>query len=72
VHLRTAHRYLAAGTCAGCGGPALSGERCRECAPGGRPAATREEIVAALRTWNAEHGAPSREPDLDQRLAELA
>jgi IS30 family transposase len=26
VHLRTAHRYLAAGVCPGCGGPALCGE----------------------------------------------
>ena len=63
VHLRTAHRYLAAGTCAGCGGPALYGERCRECAPRNGPAATREEIVAALHAWSAEHGAPAREQD---------
>jgi hypothetical protein len=63
VHLRTAHRYLAATTCPGCGGPALSGERCRDCAPGSRPTATREEIIVALEAWNAEHGAPPREPD---------
>jgi hypothetical protein len=63
VHLCTAHRYLAAGTCRGCGGPALSGERCLDCAPGSRPSATREELVAALHAWNAEHGAPPREPD---------
>jgi hypothetical protein len=63
VHLRTAHRYLAAGSCPGCGGPALCGEHCRDCAPRNRPAATGEQIVAALRAWKAEHGAPPREPD---------
>jgi hypothetical protein len=61
--LRTAHRYLAAGSCPGCGGPALCGTHCRDCAPRNRPAATGEEIVAALRAWQAEHGAPRREPD---------
>jgi hypothetical protein len=63
VHLRTAHRYLAASACPGCGGPALYGEHCRECAPRSGPAATGEEIVAALRAWSAEHGAPPREQD---------
>ena len=63
VHLRTAHRYLAASTCAGCGGPALYGEHCRECAPRAGPAATAQEIVVALRAWSAEHGAPPREQD---------
>ena len=63
VHVRTAHRYLAARPCRACGGPALSGERCLDCASGSRPTATREQIVAALRAWNGEHGAPPREPD---------
>ena len=34
VHPRTVHRYLTASVCSGCGGPALYGERCRECAAG--------------------------------------
>jgi hypothetical protein len=63
VHVRTVQRNLAAGTCSGCGGPAVYGEYCRECAPRSAPAATREEIVAALRAWSAEYGAPPREPD---------
>ena len=63
VHLRTVYRYLDASTCAGCGGPALYGEYCRECAPRAGPAATHEEIVAALKAWNAAHGAPPREQD---------
>jgi hypothetical protein len=63
VHLRTAYRYLAAGICPVCGGPALGGEHCRDCAPRPGPAATNEEIVAALQTWNAEFGAPPREQD---------
>jgi hypothetical protein len=41
----------------------LGGEHCRAAAPRSRPAATIEEIVAALRAWNAEHGAPPRQHD---------
>jgi hypothetical protein len=63
VHVRTVQRYLAAGTCSGCGGPAVHGRYCRECAPRSAPAATREEIVAALRAWSAEYDGPPREPD---------
>lgn len=63
VDLRTVYRYLAATTCDGCGGPALSGERCLECAPRNGPAATPEEICAALRAWATEHGAPPRSQD---------
>jgi hypothetical protein len=63
VDLRTAYRYLAAAPCSGCGVPALYGERCLQCAPRNAPAATPEEITAALRAWTAEHGAPPRSVD---------
>jgi hypothetical protein len=63
VDLRTAYRYLAATRCVGCGGPALYGPRCRDCHRSARPAVTREEILAALQAWTAQHGAPPREPD---------
>ena len=63
VHPRTVHRYLAAGACRACGGPALYGEHCRECFPRHGPAATKPELVRALRAWTAEHGQPPREQD---------
>ena len=64
VHPRTVHRYLAASVCSGCGGPALYGQRCLDCRPGLARAATGPEIVAALRAWTAEHGAPPHEHTL--------
>jgi hypothetical protein len=63
VHERTVLRYLAAGVCGGCGGPALYSGQCVDCVERSRPAATAEEIVAALRAWTAEHGAPPRQED---------
>jgi hypothetical protein len=63
VDLRTAYRYLASTTCRDCGGPALYGERCLECAPRNGPAATGEEITVALRAWAREHGTPPRSQD---------
>jgi hypothetical protein len=72
VHVRTVQRYLAAGTCPTCGGPAVYGEHCRECAPRSAPAATREEIVAALRAWSAQYGALAARARLDERLGALA
>ena len=62
VDLRIA--YLAAGTCSGCRGPALSGLLCSDChSRRGRPAMTHKEALEALRAWAAEHGEPPRAPD---------
>jgi hypothetical protein len=70
VHERTVHRYLRAAVCRECGGPALYGERCLHCAPRRGPAADRDEIIAALRAWEARFGAPPRRSDWSLRSTE--
>jgi len=58
----TVRAYLRAGACPDCGGPVVNAKsrRCQGCAAkrAHRPAWTAEEIIAALRDWAAEHGAP--------------
>ncbi len=58
----TVRAYLRADACPDCGGPVVSrgARRCRGCAARlARPAGWgAEEIVAALRAWAEEHGAP--------------
>jgi hypothetical protein len=58
----TVRGYLRASACPGCGGPVVSASsrRCQGCAAkrAHRPVWTAEEIVAALRDWAAQHGAP--------------
>jgi hypothetical protein len=58
----TVRGYLRASPCPDCGGPVVSAKarHCQGCAAkrAHRPAWSAEEILAALRDWAAEHGAP--------------
>ena len=55
--------YLRGGTCPACGGPLVCGAVCGACAPRRAPAATREEVLHALRAWAEEHGCAPRQHD---------
>lgn len=48
--------YLRGGSCPACGGPLVCGALCGACAPRRAPAATREEVLDALREWAEQHG----------------
>jgi len=52
----TVSTYLKGVLCAGCGGPAVTGRLCVACTPRRAPAASRDDVVRALREWVTEHG----------------
>ncbi|MDA0172958.1 hypothetical protein OJ998_27905 [Solirubrobacter taibaiensis] len=65
VSRASAYNYLQARTCPGCGQPvtAPSAARCRECTrhePTVARTWTCADVLAALRAWTGEHGAPPR------------
>jgi hypothetical protein len=63
----TVFGYIRATPCPSCGGPLVSGVRCAACTPRKRPAATRAEVLEALRSWNTEHGRPPHQEDWGRR-----
>jgi hypothetical protein len=68
VHPTTVRNYLRARSCRDCGTAVVSdAERCLRCALKRRRerAWTREEIVAALRAWTADTGAPPKASEWD-------
>jgi hypothetical protein len=65
VSRASAHNYLRARDCPGCGAPMTTpgAERCRDCTrhePSVARAWTRAEVVAAIRAWADRHGGPPR------------
>ena len=62
VSPRTVRDYLRAGSCADCGTPVVTAERCPRCAAreSSRPRFTRQEVLDAIRAWAAATGEPPR------------
>jgi hypothetical protein len=66
VSPRTVRSYLCAGRCRDCGDPVVTdAARCPRCAARKaiKPWATHAEVLAAIRTWTQETGAPPRHQD---------